>query len=317
MRDELGGPPVPDLVVWRHLPRALYGVDRDYHGLVPVNPDRVVEDLVPAAASLLASMAILMTQAPSQADRDRIRKHVDDAYRNTRKRYQQSGQEVPPFMTHAAVASAQLPYAWRAVLFSSVSRTRKAVSSLSKWSYWRRLWSAAPGLLTFCFKNHEQHDLWATHEVRKDLVVSIHDMFTLHLLWSKLGYDTRFDEPAQLHLHRPVHPPDLQSFVTLDEEDVRADLTIPAGDDLLARVRLADRLEHYSALSNEVLFTVRVAGCSAIAECLLGPHWRATLDPATEKLHRIAPVLNDAQAAIRASNGLSATSRLATTRARA
>jgi len=297
MRDELAGPPIPDLVVWRHLPPMLYDVEHHYEGLVSVNPDRVIEDLVPGGAAFLGWIATIHGRKPGATHADRIYKYLDQAYRTTQKQNRQSDPDTPVFVTEAVSASMELPHAWRSLLFSSPSRTRKAVSALAKWRYYRRISYGAPGLLTFDLNDPEQHELWFVRDVRRDLVVSIHDMLTLYVMWYRLALEKRFAEPPQLHIHGPSSPPRLRQFLALNEDDIRDDLRISDHDDLDQRISVINRFEEYSSLGCEALFVTRVVGCPPVAECLFGPHWRADLNAAREQLPRFARVMSEARAA--------------------
>jgi len=295
-KDALTAPQVPDVAVWRYLPRALYDVHHDYQGLVPANPDRVIEVLVPAAASLLAWQAIA-AQPPAKRERARLlsllRTYCTQAPSAKGTRINREVDRLL-FGSDAEIVSATLPYLWRRILFSTPQSTRRRVSRLSHWTYATHISLITEDSLTLNFKHKDADASWGVEKVSAELIARLHDALTLHRFWFELGLDRHFKgSPNFARYHLPLRER-LEHLLTLDPERLSAKLSLLGNLQIPVPelMDLAAEWEECLILVADAQFLQRLQTCPRVASFHLGEGAPEFLTHALDHADRVAEHLD-------------------------
>jgi transcriptional regulator with XRE-family HTH domain len=179
------GPPIPDLVLWKHLPADLYAVKHRFLRWRATAPDDIASDAVRTAGSLLGYIAAATAEL-SRPERDRI---LELAAATIRERDRDTAPRAAP-MAPADVAVLADPgilcHAWRRYVFADARRRAAAVRELTEWSYREEPGFGEAGLLSFSFRRPALADRYNVALVSAPSVVELHDAMLAHRLWDFL-----------------------------------------------------------------------------------------------------------------------------------
>lgn len=132
------GPAVPGIVLWRHLPELLHEIPHDAPASLYLDRDQVMVDVVRAAASLLAWVA-LTVRPPTQDELDLLRNHIREIehepppWSSLSALFTGAQVRLPPYPEGYALTT--LPRQWREILFRDRETAQTLVGMLSGWAY--------------------------------------------------------------------------------------------------------------------------------------------------------------------------------------
>jgi hypothetical protein len=290
VHDAITGLPVASVVVWKHLPGPLYQVAHEYPGLAFASPDRVFQDIVPAAAALLAWDSLLH-HSPSGPARKCLRRSVKNALEQGIARAQY------PFLvgsirTSEEVASAVLPDSWRSLVLGSPHRAAAAASHLAKWIYSTGITGMGPAWLTFRFADDQVNARIGVESIDPDVVSRVHDMLILDRLWDELGL-VRTLGPSPDFIRRHIYiKHSLGVVADCSPQEVSRELVEkPSGENKAVWSALL-RMEDIVAGVRLIHFLRRVAERPRVAESILGHEWRAELERLTSRAVEVEAALH-------------------------
>jgi transcriptional regulator with XRE-family HTH domain len=184
-------PAVPGLVLWKHLPAALFSVAHDDIVLFDLTAEDLVADLVRALGSLLGWLR-LRAAAPGRAQLRRLRTVAHRAFDQSL----HLPEVVPNLgpinpMRAACDAASVLPRAWRNELFSRRDTTARLVLPLRKWAYFPRGFRGPPRLGAW-LRDERLNSAYSFSYVVPEFVINAHDALVANRLWSLLDLTSAF-----------------------------------------------------------------------------------------------------------------------------
>lgn len=262
-------PAVPGLVLWKHLPAALFSVEHDDIALFDLTADDLVADLVRALGPLLGWLH-LRNREPRAAQLRRLRTAAKRAFDQSLHLPQVVPNVGPITPTRAACdAASVLPRAWRNELFARRQSTARLVLPLRKWAYFPR-GSRGLARVGAWLRDGELNIAYSFSYLTVDPIINVHDALVADRLWSLLDLASAFGvtgrSTQEYDLAVQLSPYNGDLFTLLS---ARADDPTIAGDaagawerrdELRAaaeRVDLAVRLYELPDLAQRVLKTPR------------------------------------------------------------
>jgi len=188
--------PVPGVVLWKHLPAALFSVEHDDIVLFDLTADDLVADVVRALGSLLAWVH-LRNREPGSTQFRRLRTAAKRAFDQSLHL-----PEVVPVLgpinpTRAACdAASVLPRAWRNELFARRQTTARLVLPLRKWAYHPRGFPA-PARVGAWLRDERLNMAYSFTRLTVETIINVHDSLVADRLWSLLNLTSTFGVTGQ------------------------------------------------------------------------------------------------------------------------
>lgn len=287
VREATAGLAVPGLVLWKHLPEALYALPHKTFGLVPPLPDRLIADLVMAAAALLGYHHARAAR-PDSPTVAALRGALNEIG---------TCQNLPGFAAEPLrrlAASGQLVPRWHAILFAGAPSVRQAVRPLARWTYYTGFGPAAEPRVSFEPRALPPGD-WPSEHVTADWWARVFSALTLDVLWRLLDLDAHFGGPPDYGYYCL---PGLQfvfsRLLEFEPAQLRRRLAPPPAPIPFDSLVQYYEVQQADCLCQDAGFASQLRAAPDYAAACLGDGWSASLDQAVARAAELRPLLREA-----------------------
>jgi len=287
-KEALSGPPVAGLVLWKHLPAALYSLPHGERGSLPPAADRVLPEVVCAGAALLGYYAASVSE-PQPAILNALRTAADELAEV------QPSLLYPPKMLAVQAVSARLVDRWHGLLFAAPRPVSKAIRVISRWDYSTGFSVHSDARLLFTYRDAPA-TYFPQEPARPAWLERAYNGLTLEALWTLLGFAARFHAGPDLAFYSiPDFKLTLKELEALDLATLPRRLDLPPGQ--VAPPGVAEYLYHWEnavALQRDGAFIAHLRAGPRFAEACLGPDWNDRLNRAAARAAELGEVLSAA-----------------------